>query len=119
MAIQIAASTGNVYGGTITYDYQVCVDGSSWVDVESSIALSINYTIPETATQFQARVRARDNMGFTSSTWVTGPLVTVRAPWVYHRLYRKNAQQQQVNTSEYWSEMLIAALVESLNPIYT
>ena len=80
MSIQAAASTGNKYGGTITYDYQVCVDGSS-------------YTIPETATQFQARVRARDNMGFTSSTWVTGPLATVRAPWVHHRLHRKNDQQ--------------------------
>lgn len=93
MSIQAAASTGNKYGGTITYDYQVCVDGSSWVDVGSSTALSMSYTIPETATQFQARVRARDNMGFTSSTWVTGPLATVRAPWVHHRLHLKNDQQ--------------------------
>lgn len=93
VTIQAAASTGNKYGGTITYDYQVCVDGFSWVNVGSSTALSMSYTIPDTATQFQARVRARDNMGFTSSTWVTGPLATVRAPWVHHRLHRKNDQQ--------------------------
>lgn len=93
MTIQAAASTGNVYGGTITYDYQVCTDGSNWVDVISTSDLSVDYVIPETATQFQARVRARDNMGFTSSTWVTGPLATVQNKWVHHRLHRKNAQQ--------------------------
>ena len=91
--IKLTKSTAIQYGGTITYDYQVCVDGSSWIAVGSSTALSMNYTIPATATQFQARVRARDNMGFTSSTWVTGPLATVRAPWVHYRLHRKNAQQ--------------------------
>lgn len=93
VTIQATASTGNKYGGTITYDYQVCINGTNWIDVGSSTELTMNYTIPETATQFQARVRARDNMGFTSSTWVTGPLATVRAPWVHHRLHRKNAQQ--------------------------
>lgn len=92
MVIQAAASTGNVYGGTITYDYQVCVDGSSWIDVGSSTALSMNYTTPETATQFQARVRAKDNMGFTSTTWVTGPLATVRPPWTNTRLHRMNGK---------------------------
>ena len=91
--INLTPSADNQYGGTITYDYQVNIDGNNWVDIGSTTATSMNYIIPATATQFQARVRARDNMGFTSTTWVTGPLATVRAPWVHHRLHRKNAQQ--------------------------
>lgn len=89
--IQLTRSTSVQYGGIITYDYQVNIDGTNWVDIGSTTATSMNYTIPATATQFQARVRARDNMGFTSTTWVTGPLATVAPPYVRTRLRRKNA----------------------------
>lgn len=89
--ISLTPSTAIQYGGTITYDYQVNIDGNNWVDIGSTTATSMNYTVPATATQFQARVRARDNMGFTSTTWVTGPLATVAPPYVRTRLRRKNA----------------------------
>lgn len=90
ITIQLTRSTSIQYGGTITYDYQVNIDGTNWVDIGSTTATSMNYTIPATATQFQARVRARDNMGFTSTTWVTGPLATVAPPYIRTRLRRKN-----------------------------
>lgn len=91
MVISLTPSASIQYGGTITYDYQVNIDGTNWVDIGSTTAISMNYTIPATATQFQARVRARDNMGFTSTTWVTGPLATVAPPYIRTRLRRKNA----------------------------
>lgn len=91
VTISLTPSTSIQYGGTITYDYQVNIDGTNWVDIGSTTATSMNYTIPATATQFQARVRARDNMGFTSTTWVTGPLATVAPPYIRTRLRRKNA----------------------------
>ena len=91
VTISLTPSTAIQYGGTITYDYQVNIDGTDWVDIGSTTATSMNYTIPATATQFRARVRARDNMGFTSTTWVTGPLATVAPPYVRTRLRRKNA----------------------------
>lgn len=91
VTIALAPSASIQYGGTITYDYQVNIDGTNWVDIGSTTATSMNYTIPATATQFQARVRARDNMGFTSTTWVTGPLATVAPPYIRTRLRRKNA----------------------------
>lgn len=91
VTISLTPSASIQYGGTITYDYQVNIDGTNWVDIGSTTATSMNYTISATATQFQARVRARDNMGFTSTTWVTGPLATVAPPYIRTRLRRKNA----------------------------
>lgn len=68
----------NTYGGTITYQYEVSLDGgSTWSLVSNTAAASVSYTIPKGTETFQARVQARDNTGFTSADWVYGPQVAV------------------------------------------
>lgn len=77
--IRISVSpASNTYGGTISYKYEYTTDGSTWTTANSgTTATSVDVTIPSTATTFQARVTASDNMGFTSTTAVTGANVTV------------------------------------------
>lgn len=68
----------NTYGGTVSYQYEVQLNGgSSWITLQITEATSLSYTIPKGTRTFRARVQARDDMGFTSSTWVYGPQTTV------------------------------------------
>ena len=77
--VKISVSpASNTYGGTISYKYEYTTDGSTWTTANSgTTATSVDVTFPSTATTFQARVTASDNMGFTSTTAVTGASVTV------------------------------------------
>jgi hypothetical protein len=70
--ITINPSTGNVYGGTITYTIQTTTDGSNWVTDGTTTESSYTVTVPEGADKFGIRVQAKDDMGFTSSTYVYG-----------------------------------------------
>ena len=65
------------YGGTITYTYEVQLDGGAWTTIGDSTSLTKSYTVPAGTTTFRARVKARDNLGFTSTTYKTGSQVTV------------------------------------------
>lgn len=77
ITIKVTARS-NTYGGTITYQYEVSLDGgSTWELLKTTTATSASYTIPKGTTQFRARVQARDNMGFTSTDWVYGSQLTV------------------------------------------
>ena len=77
IAINVAARA-NTYGGAISYQYEVSVDGGQvWTQVGLDTAVTKSYTIPKGAPTFRARVQARDNMGFTSTDWVYGPQVDV------------------------------------------
>ena len=67
----------NTYGGTIRYQYEVQLSGGAWTSIGTSTATSKSYTIPKGTTSFRARVLAKDNMGFTPSTYVTGSTLTV------------------------------------------
>lgn len=62
------------YGGTIHYQYQYSLNGgNTWTNLESRTTdTNKTMTIPETATQFRARVTASDGWGFTSTTPVSG-----------------------------------------------
>lgn len=64
----------NTYGGTIYYQYQYSTNGgTTWTDAGAKTAdTNKAITIPAGATQFRARVLASDNMGFMSTTYVTG-----------------------------------------------
>ena len=78
ITISVTKSSTNTYGGTITYQYQISRNGSSsWTTLTSTTATSYNYTVPVGTTSIQARVKASDNMGFTSTTYVTSKKVTV------------------------------------------
>jgi hypothetical protein len=79
ITIKVTESSSNTYGGTISYVYQYSTDGgSSWTTLTTATSTSASYTIPAGTTQFQARVYAKDNYGFTSSTYVTGSNLTVQ-----------------------------------------
>ena len=74
--ITVTPGTGKVYGGTVSYQYQVNI-GSGWQTIATTSATSYQYTVPYGTASIQVRVRAQDNIGFTSSTYVTSSSVTV------------------------------------------
>lgn len=59
------------YGGNISYLYQYSVDGGGWESIQTTTAVSVDFTIPETAKKIQFRVRAQDDIGFTSSSYIS------------------------------------------------
>lgn len=66
------------YGGTISYKYEYTTNGSTWTTFADNVSsTSASVTLPSNATVFQARVTASDNMGYTSTTAVTGEQRTV------------------------------------------
>ena len=65
------------YGGTITYTYEVQLNGGRWTSIGSTTSLRKSYRVPAGTTTFRARVIAKDNYGFTSTTYVTGNTVSV------------------------------------------
>ena len=77
ISIQVSPSTKKKYEGAVSYQYQYRTDGGSWVTAGTSGAVSYSIKVPTDITTIQARVRAQDDIGFTSSTWVTSQQVTV------------------------------------------
>lgn len=78
ITINVTPSTGNVYGGTVRYTYQVQLSGGGWQTIASNqTATSRSYTIPAGTTTFAARVLASDTWGFSSSTYTTGATISV------------------------------------------
>ena len=67
----------NTYGGTITYKYEVQLSGGAWTNIGSTTSTAKSYVIPKGTTTFRARVVASDNMGFTSTDYVTGNTCSV------------------------------------------
>ena len=67
----------NTYGGTITYKYEVQLSGGTWTNIGSTTSTAKSYVIPKGTTTFAARVVASDDMGFTSTTYMSGSTVTV------------------------------------------
>lgn len=75
--ISVTPSNAKVYGGNVSYIYQVKLGDGAWQTIQTTTAESINYTVPFGTTTFQARVQARDNLGFTSTDYTTSSEVTV------------------------------------------
>ena len=94
LTITTSPSTSIQYGGTISYQYQVQLNGSSWTNIGSkTTATSIDYTVPDGTTSIAFRVQASDNMGFTSADWVQSETYAVSkyVPGIAQKLHRKNA----------------------------
>lgn len=72
VAVIISPSSGNVYGGTITYSIEVNIDETGWEPYTETTQTSFTFTIPEDAVSWRTRVKAKDNTGFASSTYVYG-----------------------------------------------
>ena len=76
--ITVAPSAGKVYGGTVSYTYQYKLGNGAWQTLSGpTTATTQQLTIPKGTTSVQVRVQARDNLGFTSSTWVSSDVVEV------------------------------------------
>lgn len=75
--ITVTPGTGKVYGGTVSYQYQVKLGSGAWTTIATTSATSRSYTVPYGTASIQVRVRAKDNIGFTSSTYVTSSRVNV------------------------------------------
>ena len=64
--------------GTVSYLYQYSTNGgSSYTTIATSSATSYSFSVPSGATSIKVRVRAQDNIGFTSSTYVESSTYTV------------------------------------------
>lgn len=77
ITITVTPGSGKVYGGTVSYQYQVNLAGAGWTAIATTSATSYQYTVPYGTASIQVRVRAQDNIGFTSTTYVTSSSVTV------------------------------------------
>ena len=78
ITVTISPSTSKAYGGNVSYRYQVNRNGSGWTDVQASTPnTSISYQVPLGTTSLQFRVQASDDLGFTSTDWITSDQIEV------------------------------------------
>ena len=75
--ITVTPGSGKIYEGTVQYEYQVKLGTGNWTTIATTSATSYSYTVPYGTTTMQARVRAKDNIGFTSADYFTSSSVTV------------------------------------------
>ena len=76
--ITVTSSTGKKYGGTVSYTYQYRLNGGAWQALSGpTTATTQQLTVPKGTASVQVQVRAQDNLGFTSSTWVASETVAV------------------------------------------
>lgn len=68
--------------GTITYIYEYTVDGSAWKQFASTTATSASFTVPDGAVTIKVRVKAKDDIGFTSADYVMSNEAVVSDPKV-------------------------------------
>lgn len=78
ITITVTPSSQKTQPGTVLYNYQYNFGDNQWIDLVSDTS-SISYIlkIPEGTPTVQIRVLAKDNLGFTSSTWITSNKVSV------------------------------------------
>ena len=78
--ISITPNTGKTFGGTISYTYQYRYDGGSWQTLSTTTATTVSLAVPKGQySTLEVRVRAQDDMGFTSNTWVSSGVKTIIA----------------------------------------
>lgn len=78
--ISITPNTGKTFGGTISYTYQYRYNGGSWQTLTTTTATSTTLSVPKDQySTLEVRVRAQDDMGFTSNTWVSSGVKTIIA----------------------------------------
>lgn len=73
----VTPSAGKVYGGNVTYTWQYRLDGGAWQSLASGTAATQQLTVPAGTNTVEVQVRANDDLGFTSSTWVSSGAVSV------------------------------------------
>lgn len=80
ITISLTPNTGKTYGGTISYTYQYLYDNGGWQTLTTTTAASTTLAVPKNQySTLEVRVRAQDDMGFTSSDWITSGRKTIIA----------------------------------------
>ena len=80
ITISLTPNTGKTFGGTISYTYQYRYNGGSWQTLTTTTATSTTLSVPKDQySTLEVRVRAQDDMGFTSNTWVSSGSKTIIA----------------------------------------
>lgn len=79
--ITVTPSAEKVYSGTVSYTYQYRYDSSwRWQTLTTTTALTASLQVPKNTYQtLEVRVQAQDNLGFTSSTWVSSGVKNIIA----------------------------------------
>lgn len=72
VTLTITPSTGTTLGGNISYVIQTTVNGTDWYDAGETSGTSYTVTVPADAIVWNVRVYAKDDTGFTSSTYIYG-----------------------------------------------
>lgn len=70
VTISVGPGTSKTYGGTVSYEYQYSLNGGVWTKIDTTANTSIFFTIPSGTQNIQFRVRAVDDLGFSSDTYV-------------------------------------------------
>ena len=70
--LTIWESTNNTYGGNISYVIEVNNNETGWVEENTITQTTTTITIPPDSTSWKVRVKAKDDMGFVSNTYVYG-----------------------------------------------
>lgn len=85
MSVVVTPAT-NTLGGNVLYQYQYSIDnGSNWTNAgEKTAATTKEIPVPPEAEKFMVRVQASDDIGFTSTTYVstTNIKVEIMDLWV-------------------------------------
>lgn len=76
VTLTIAPSTGTTLGGNISYVIQTTTNGTDWYDAGETSETNYTVTVPKDAIVWNVRVYAKDDTGFTSSTYIYGNGVT-------------------------------------------
>ena len=80
ITISLTPNTGKTFGGTISYTYQYRYNGGSWQTLTTTTAVTASLAVPKDQYKtLEVRVRAQDDMGFTSNTWVSSGVKTIIA----------------------------------------
>lgn len=75
--ITVSPSTSKQYSGTVSYIYQYRFNGGDWNGLTTSTSTSATLGVPIGMNTVQVRVQAKDDLGFTSATWVESNTVEV------------------------------------------
>ena len=78
VTVTINPSNSIKYSGTITYTIQYKLNGGNWNTLISSTSTMTSMSIPRGTETVQLRVQAKDNYGFTSSTYVESKTYEVK-----------------------------------------
>ena len=77
VTVTVTPSAGKVYGGNVTYTWQYRLDGGAWQSLGSGAGTTQQLTVPAGTSTVEVQVRANDDLGFTSGTWVSSGAVNV------------------------------------------